>query len=143
MAYYNFKAEGSSGTSAYYLGTLAHGSIMNVASKYEDYANLTAANFLIVPNSGSTSAHRPGSQEIAMGGWIWVTEDTNTASFVGPSVSYNPANGQLSFSCYVSCGGNSYGHDSDIPSQRFASTAPSASAGITAKVYLVPSIENL
>lgn len=143
MGYYNFKAEGSSGTAAYYLGTLSHGSIMNVASKYDGYSNLTKDNFLIVPNSGSTSAHSPGYQGITMGGWTWVTEDTNTAYFVGPTVSYNATNGQLSFSCYVSCGGNSYGHDADDPSQHFASTSPSASAGLTAKVYLVTNIENL
>lgn len=143
MAYYNFKAEGSSGTSAYYLGTLAHGGTMDVSAKYEDYANLTSANFLIVPQNGSASSSRQGYQGITMGGWTWVTEDTNTASFVGPTVSYNPSNGRLSFSCYVACGGSSYGHDSDNPGQRFAQTAPSASAGITAKVYLVPKIENL
>lgn len=143
MGYYNFKAESSTGASAYYLGTLAHGSIMNVASKYEGYANLTKNNFLIVPNSGSTSSAKRNSQAIEIGGWSWVTEDTNTASFTAPSVSYNASNGQLSFSCSVSCGGSSYGHDADNPAQRFAPTAPSASTGLSAKVYLVPNIENL
>ena len=36
---------------AYYLGTLGNGGTVNIASRYDDYANLTSNNFLAVPQS--------------------------------------------------------------------------------------------
>ena len=139
------KAGGTDEPAAYYLGTLSHGQTMNVAAKYDDYANLTSANFLIVPNSQSTSGsgypHGYISWEAP---WDAYHYDSNTASFSAPSVSYNPANGNLSFSCTVSCGGQAYVYNSAVGTgTKVLSTAPSNTAGISAKVYLVPKIESL
>jgi hypothetical protein len=144
MGYYNFKAEGSAGPAAYYLGTLASGSTMNIASRYPDYANLTSANFIIVPQSGSVSNQKTAELQVPWDSpWVEWHYDTNSATFTAPSVSYNPTNGNLSFTCTVACGGNAYCFNSAYVSSHILSTSPSATQGITAKVYLVPKIENL
>ena len=141
MAYYNFKTEGSSGK-AYYLGTISHGGTMNVAAKYDDYANLTAANFVVKSAGGSCSytgirvgRHRfdngidPGdSADISVAG---------SASVTAPTVSYNPSTGVLSFSHYIS-GSASAGIWSDTNE-----ASKSGSSGLSGYVYLLPEIENL
>ena len=143
MAYYNFMAEGSTGASAYYLGTLTSGSSMNISSRYPDYANLTSANFLIVPQTKSLSAYATAVYSIYETDWSWTERDENTAAYSAPSVSYNPSTGVLSFSSTVTVGGHGYGYDYYNPGPTWAHTYPSASSGLTAKVYLVPTIENL
>ena len=143
MSYYNFKAQGTGGPTAFYLGTLAHGSTMNVAAKYEGYANLTSANFVIVPQSNSTSAYASNSNYVNVANWTEVREDTNTSAYTAPSINYNPSTGQLSFSSTLSCGGNSFGRDADSSSGRWCYTYPSKTIGLTAKVYLLTEVQNL
>ena len=140
MGYYDYKPSQSTNKSAYYLGTLAHGAVMNVAAKYAGYANLTASNFVVVPQTGSASNTRTNSAWIDEANWTLTISDTNTASYSAPSISYNPANGQLSFSSTVSCGGSAYNYG---PGWAGNGTNPSAAVGLTAKVYLLPDIENL
>lgn len=142
MAYYNFMAEGS-GNKAYYLGELAHGATMNVASKYEDYANLTAENFVVVPQSNSASGFATNTNYVNVYGWTERRDDTNTANYTAPSINYNPATGQLSFSSTLVVGGFSVGRDNDGSSGRWCYTYPSATVGLTAKVYLLINIESL
>ena len=144
MGYYNFKAEGATGAAAYYLGTLNHGSTMNVASKYQDYASLTSANFLIIPQTKTTSATPTDPYEyVAIADWYMKHRDTNSATYTAPSVNYNASTGVLSFSSTVACGGEAYVYDPDNPTRKLVRTTPSATAGLAAKVYLVPKIENL
>ena len=144
MGYYDYKPSQSTNKSAYYLGTLAHGAVMNVAAKYAGYANLTANNFVVVPQSGDASA--TGYKSFYHEGWDanWTEEhhDTNTASYRQPEITYNPSSGQLSFSCTLGVGGSAYcnqygGWWSGLQ------TNPSTAVGLTAKVYLLPDIENL
>lgn len=142
MAYYNFKTEGSSGR-GFYLGTLGHGATMNVAAKYDDYASLTSENFVIVPQSNSAGSIKYGTNYISTAGMTEGREDSNTATYSAPSINYNPSTGQLSFSSTVSCGGYSYGFDSAGGGSHWGYTYPSASTGLTAKVYLIPEIVNL
>lgn len=142
MSYYNFKAQSSSETPAYYLGTLNHGATLNVAAKYDGYANLTAANFLVVPQSNSSSASGYNTNYVDVDGWTEYRQDTNTAAYNAPSVNYNPSTGQLSFASTLVVGGNSYGGDVHH-SDTWCFTYPSATVGLTAKVYLLPKIENL
>ena len=141
MGYYNFKTEGSGGR-AYYLGTISNGGTMNVAAKYDDYANLTADNFVVQSAAGSCSytgnragRHRfdngidPGdSADISVAGSAYVS---------APSVSYNPSTGVLSFSQYIQGTASAGIWDSTSEASK------SGSAGMTAKVYLLPEIETL
>ena len=143
MSYYNFKAQGTGGPTAFYLGTLAHGSTMNVAAKYDGYANLTSANFVVVPQSNSISSTKTNYNDVDVAGWREAREDTNSASYSAPSINYNASTGQLSFSSTVSCGGNSFGYDVDNYNFRWGQTYPSASRGLTAKIYLLTEVQNL
>ena len=144
MGYYNFKAEGTNGPSAYYLGTLTSGSSMNIASRYEDYANLTSANFLIIPQSNSVSDQKFYEMTVSWDAtWVEYHYDTNGATYNAPSISYNPTNGNLSFTASVACSGNAYCINSAYPSTQLMPTAPSKTQALTAKVYLVPKVENL
>ena len=87
MAYYDFKPSTTTG-SAYYLGQMTSGSTMNVASKYPDYANLTADNFVIEPTNKNTST--------SYSAWCYN---------VGPQT--NLSNGSLSATCNFSKSYNS------------------------------------
>ena len=143
MAYYNFKTQGSS-AKAYYLGELTSGSSMNVASKYDDYANLTSDNFVVVPQTKSASSTKTNTNYVDWGGWTEKRSDTNTATYTQPSVSYNASTGALTFTSTVACGGSSYGSDNSNPSAgKWCYTYPSATQNLTAKVYLLPEIESL
>ena len=139
MAYYNFKTQGNVGASAYYLGTLAHGSTMNVAAKYDGYATLTSANFVIMPLAASASSsniegkthhfdHDRDECDISVAG---------SASLSTPNINYNPSTGSLSFSMVLSqwSGGGVWSSTSEIQS--------SSSSGVSARVYLLPEIETL
>lgn len=141
MGYYDFRTQGT-GNKAYYLGTLAHGSTMNVAAKYDDYANLTSENFVIVPQTNSASAGARNTNYVDVSGWTEYRQDNNSAAYNAPSINYTPSTGQLSFSSTLSVGGSSYGGDVDH-SGKWCYTYPSTSIGLTAKVYLLPEIENL
>ena len=142
MGYYNFKTQGNVGASAYYLGTLAHGATMNVAAKYDGYATLTSANFVIVPQTNSASASGYNTNYVDVDGWTEYRQDNNTSAYYAPSINYNASTGQLSFSSTLLVGGNSYGGDVHH-GDRWCYTYPSATVGLTAKVYLLPEIENL
>ena len=139
MAYYNFKTQGNAGASAYYLGTIAHGGTMDVSAKYDGYATLTSANFIVQPEAKSTSSrnvegkthhfdHERDECDISCAG---------SASLSAPTINYTPSTGQLSFSQTLSQsnGGGIWSSTNEITS--------SSSVGITAKVYLLPEIENL
>ena len=139
MAYYNFKTQGNVGASAYYLGTLAHGATMNVAAKYDGYATLTSANFVIMTQATSTSSsniegkthhfdHDRDECDISVAG---------SASLSAPTINYNPATGSLSFSqtLYQWSGGGVWSSTSEIQSSR--------TVGVTARVYLLPEIESI
>lgn len=143
MGYYDFRTQGT-GNKAYYLGTLSSGSTMNVAAKYDDYANLTSANFVIVPQSRSTSSSKSNRTYVDFGGWYSTSEDTNTAAYNQPSISYNPSTGVLSFTSTIVVGGSAYDTNEDSPGDgKWNWTYPSATVGLTAKVYLLPEIETL
>ena len=136
MAYYDFKAESTSGK-AYYLGTYASGTQINVASKYSNYSNLTSANFVIQPDAKSIYSenikgythhfeHERDECEISCAG---------RATFNAPTINYNPATGGLSFTLtlYQWCGSGVWGDTDDCQSSR--------TEAMTAKVYLLPEIE--
>jgi len=141
MAYYNFKAAGA-GAKAYYLGELQHGTTMNVASKYEDYANLTTDNFIIVPKGGVAS----GSNSCPPNGFEtsqWQVVADCSAVYTAPSVSYNASSGQLSFSSTLACSGYSYAHDTSGHGTNWNGVTVDITTGLTADVYLLPEIETL
>lgn len=144
MAYYDFRTagEGEQGAKAYYLGELAHGATMNVAAKYADFANLTAANFIVVPQYNTLQANASNTNYVDMAGWTEGRTDENTATYNPPSISYNPSNGTLSFTSTLVVGGRSWGYNPNVGGA-WCFTYPSGSIGLTAKVYLVTQIENL
>lgn len=141
MGYYNFKSQGSGGR-AYYLGTISNGGTMNVAAKYDDYANLTADNFVVQSAAGSCSysGNRVGHHKFSNGlepGEYADISVRGSAYVSAPSVSYNPSTGVLSFSQYIQGTSSAGIWDNDNEASK------SGSAGIAAKVYLLPEIENL
>lgn len=143
MAYFDFKAQGS-GAKAYYLGELDHGVTMDVSAKYEDYANLTADNFIIVPKTKTASSQGQNTTYVDFGGWNNTLVDTNSATYNQPSVSYNPSTGSLSFTSTVVVGGSAYNTNLASPGDgKWNWTYPSVTSGLTAKVYLLPEIEAL
>ena len=139
MGYYNFKAEESGGAKAYYLGTYSSGANIDVSAKYSDYAALTAANFVIHPSARSVSSsnikgythHFDYDRD-----WCEVS-CAGSATISAPTVSYNSTTGILSFSLTLSqsCGGGVWDDTSEVRS--------SSSGGVSAKVYLLPEIEEL
>ena len=142
MGYYNFKTQGNAGASAYYLGTLASGATMDIAAKYDDYANLTSDNFVIVPQTNVASASGYNTNYVDVDGWTEYRQDNNTSNYYAPSVTYTSSTGQLSFTSTLVVGGNSFGGDTHH-SDTWCYTYPSATVGLTAKVYLLPEIETL
>lgn len=138
MAYYDFKPSTTTG-SAYYLGTMTSGSTMNITSKYPDYANLTADNFVIEPTnkntSGSYSAYcsNEGPQTNLSNGSL-----SASCSF---SKSYNSSSGILTVTDTVSAStSGSLMSNSGIVNVPFSKNI---SAGMSVKVYLLPNIETI
>lgn len=140
MGYYDFKTSNEYTRPALYLGTLTSGGTMNVASKYSDYANLTADNFVIVPQSENVSASANNSTYIDAAGWTEYIFDTNTAAYSAPSITYNPQNGNLTFTSTISCGGNA---SNAGPGWGGNGTNPRGSKALSAKVYLLPEVETV
>ena len=144
MDFANGSGGGSSAPAAYYLGALSNGGTMNIASKYDDYANLTSANFLAVPYAGggitwnySDSFAFPAGYESPFA----VTHLDNTSTtFSPPSISYNPVNGNLTYSCYNRTDDTS---NVTILGATILPKTGNKTQGISAKIYLVPNIENL
>ena len=139
--YYNFKTEGS-GAKAYYLGDYASRAQIDIASKYPDYAGLTADNFIIQNKAGSTSysGNRVGYHRFENGldpGEKADISIAGSASVSAPSISYNSSTGKLSFS--ISLAGSSSAGIWD----RTNEASYNGSTTVTAKVYLVTDIENL
>lgn len=141
MGYFDFRAQ-NTGKKAYYLGELAHGSTMNVAAKYDDYANLTSDNFVLVPQTNTASASGYNTNYVDVDGWTEYRRDNNTSGYNAPSINYTASTGQLSFSSTLVVGGSSYGGDVHH-SDTWCYTYPSATVGLTCKVYLLPEIENI
>lgn len=141
MGYYDFKAQGASGK-AFYLGELAHGSTMDISAKYDDYANLTADNFLIVPQSAISQASAVNYQHISRSNWDEQHDDFNRATYTAPSISYAPSTGQLSFTSTLMCDGVGYLSEEGEEGS-WSYTRPESTTGLTAKVYLVTGIEAL
>ena len=128
---------------SYYLGTLASGGTMNIAAKYAGYRNLTVSNFVLVPQSNSTSASSSVSGYCPGGDtWYGTLYDTNTGSYSAPTVSYNASSGILSYSASISLAGSAYSQSAG-GAIRVGDTAPRGSVGLTAKVYLLPVIGSI
>ena len=141
MAYYDFKTAGG-GSKAYYLGTLAHGATMDVSAKYADYANLTATNFLAVAKSQSTSASAQSNTNNYYTDHFRV-ETFGSCAFYAPTISYNPANGQLSFSSTLAYGTRANNKD-PIDGDAWNDTGwGNSTVGVSADIYLVTEIETL
>jgi len=138
MGYYDFKTAGG-GTKAYYLGEYASGAVIDITSKYADYAMLTADNFIVQPTAKSVSSqnikgythHFDEERD-----WCEISV-AGSASLSAPSISYNSSTGQLSFTLTLSqWSGSGVWSDTD-------KCQSSTSGAVTAKVYLVTEIENL
>jgi len=140
MAYFDFKAQGG-GAKAYYLGTLESEATLDVSAKYENYANLTADNFLIVPQTAGADVTASNYNDVDVSGWREFRTDNNAANYIQPAVTYNPSTGQLSFTCSLQIEGWSYGSNSW--GDKWCWTYPRKTIGITSKVYLVTEIEEL
>ena len=136
--YYNFKTE-ESGAKAYYLGEYASGAQIDVASKYPDYAGLSADNFIIQPTALSIytqnikgyTHHFDTERD-----WCEIS-CAGRATLSAPSKSYNSSTGQLSFTLTLSewCGSGVWDDIDDCQK--------STSGAVTAKVYLVTGIESI
>ena len=127
---------------SYYLDTISNGGTMDIASKYADYANLTADNFVLVPQSNSKSASSTISTYCQGGAtWYGTLYDTNTGSYSQPSITYDATNGILHYNASISLAGSAYSQ-SDGGAIKTGDTAPRGSVGLTAKVYLLPVIED-
>ena len=138
MGYYDFKTAGG-GTKAYYLGEYASGAVIDITSRYADYAMLTSDNFIIQPtglsiytqNIKGYTHHFDEERD-----WCEIS-CAGRATLSAPSKSYNSSTGQLSFTLTLSewCGSGVWGDTDDCQS--------STSGAVTAKVYLVTEIESL
>lgn len=141
MSLYNCMGGTSTTIPAYYLGTLGNGGTVNIASRYDDYANLTSNNFLAVPQSNSKSASNTGSFYVYWNvDWAQYIDDSNGVSYSAPSISYNPSNGNLTVSSSLSVSGTASNRGTDIG---LATVSTSGSVGLTSAIYLLPEIENL
>lgn len=139
--YYNFKADGPS-AKAYYLGEYESGAQINVAAKYPNYSLLTQDNFVIQPKAKtlSVTGNRVGRHTfdngIEEGGSAYISV-RGSSSITAPTISYDSSTGALSFSQTISV---------DVGAGIWDSTSEAKKSGsgtITAKVYLLPEIENL
>ena len=141
MGYYDFKTVGG-GAKAYYLGDYASGVQINVAAKYDDYAMLTADNFIIQPKAASFTyvgirvGHHTFDNGIEPGDSADISVQGG-ASLTTPSISYDSSTGMLSFT--LSLVGISRAGIWDSTSE----ASKGDSMGVTAKVYLVTEIESL
>lgn len=140
--YYDFKTTGSESGKAYYLGEFTSGDPIDVASKYPKFSALTIDNFAIVPITKYASTQQGNAQTIsATSGWTLYHTDINNATYTAPSVTYNSSTGQLSFSASLSVGGQAY--NSQNGGGTAAHTYPATTQPLTAKVYLLPKVEDI
>ena len=141
MSLYNCMGGTETAIPAYYLGTWNNGTTKNIASKYADYANLTANNFIAVPQSNSKSASASGAFFVYWyDNWYQFVDDTNTVSYSQPSITYDASNGNLTVSSSLSVSGTASNRGTDIG---LTTIGANGSVGLTSKVYLLPEIENL
>jgi len=139
MGYYDFKTNSVAGQSALYLGTFTSGSEIDVSAKYSKYGSITADNFAVVPVSGSASASYQLTHVI-QGDTQMAVQGTGTATYTF-SKSYNSSTGKLTITntvrenengrLYNPVGSTSYPY------------APSKTTSLSAKVYLLPSIQDV
>lgn len=142
MGYYDFKTNSVSGQSALYLGTFTSGTAIDVSSKYSKYGSLTADNFAVVPTGGSaTTSH---STNIVIPGThadpsVKVTgSGTSTYTF---NKTYNASTGTLTITNTVS--DHTTGTIRDQATSRSYNYDKSSSTNLSAKVYLLPSIQDV
>lgn len=140
--YYDFKTVETEGEKAYYLGQYASGVQIDVAAKYPKFSSLTKDNFVVVPQNAYVEDNKQNSQSISSSGWTLIHVDTNVASYTAPNVTYNSSTGKLSFSASVVIGGTAYNTDTGGVNI-WARTNPSKAAALTAKVYLLPEVEDI
>lgn len=139
MGYYDFKTNASSGLSALYLGTFTSGSEIDVSAKYSKYGSLTADNFAVVPQGGSAAASYQVTHVI-QGDTQMAVQGTGTATY-SFSKSYNSSTGKLTITNTVqsSESGRLY---NPVGSTSF-SYSPSKTTALSARVYLLPSIQDV
>lgn len=140
MGYFDFKTDAANAQPALYLGTYSSGSQINVTSKYSNYASLTASNFIVEPIGGSTSGSYSKSHDIKVGGWTIYLSGSYSAS-CSFNKTYNASTGVLSITNTVSraTNGSLYDYSGGSVYEPYSS---SGTSGLSAKVYLVPDIED-
>lgn len=141
MGYYDFKTSNENAQPALYLGTYSSGAQINVASKYEKYADLTADNFVVEPVNGSTSGNYSQAHNIRDGGWTIHLSGTYSAS-CSFGKSYNASTGVLTITNTIAgaSSGSLYDYPGGVVYEPYSS---SKSAGLSAKVYLLPEVETV
>jgi len=140
MGYYDFKTNSESSQAALYLGTFTSGTEIDVASKYSRYGSLTEDNFAVVPQGGNTTASYSKSHVIS-GNTQMAVQGLGKATYTF-STSYNASTGKLTITNTVNSyeNGRLYDPVSGNPSLWYSA---SNTAFLSAKVYLLPSIENV
>ena len=141
MGYYDFKTNASNAQPALYLGTFNSGSQIDVKDKYSRYASLTASNFVVEPVNGSTSGSYSATQYIAPSGGYNINLTGTYSASCTFSKSYNPSTGVLSITNKEN--GSSSGYLFDYSGGAiYVPFSSSSSAGLRAKVYLLPQVED-
>ena len=132
-----FRSTSDKSNKVYYLGEYNNGDTIDIASKYANYADLTADNFVVsqsVAQGGSVVATVSAYSDRAIG--TTPTATANCGTFVS-NKAYNQGTGKLTINSYLDVGATVWSEGQVGGQTRYYQASNSGQFGLKAKVYLI------